>query len=93
MQTKPLHSTARILASALLLVPLWFIYSRLDFYGGMAREVRLCLSCGAVAGSAAVLLIPILRRGDWVQRILAFALLVFPVLALLGTFLRALDDL
>jgi hypothetical protein len=88
---KPLHSTARITVAALLLIPLWYINDRLGFWSSIGREVRLCLLCGAVAGTAAVLLVPVLIRGDWVQRILALVLMGFPVLSLVAVFLKALE--
>ena len=91
VHAKPLHSTARIAVAALLLIPLWYINDRLGFWSSAGREVRLCLLCGAVAGTAAVLLVPVLTRGDRVQRVLALVLIGIPLLSLISVFLRALE--
>jgi hypothetical protein len=91
VHTKPLHPTARISVAALFLIPLWYINGRLGFWSSAARELRLCLLCGAVAGTAAVLLVPVLIRGDWVQRVLALVLIGIPLLSLIGVFLMALE--
>jgi hypothetical protein len=91
MSAKPLHYTSRFAAAALLLILVWLTDERFAFRGTVGREVRLCLLSGALAGAATVLLIPVLIRGDWVQRILALLLIAFPFLALINDFVRAFE--
>lgn len=76
---------------AMLLIPLWLVSNHYAYRGGFVREVRLCFLTGALAGTAAVFMIPILIRGDWVQRILALVLLLLPLLALISVLLKALE--
>ena len=91
MHAKPLHCTARIAVAAFLLVPLWLIDERLGLWSSVEREVRLCLLCGAVAGAAAILLVPVLIRGDCMQRVLALVLIGIPLLSLIGVLIIALQ--
>jgi hypothetical protein len=54
------------------------------FSGGVAHDVRKGLVLGSLATVALVLLLRVLIRGDWVQRILALLLSVFPLLNVIG---------
>jgi hypothetical protein len=57
--------------------------------GSFGDEVRSSLVLGTFAAIAVVLLVPVLVRGDWVQRVLAGVLLILPALQLTSTFLVA----
>jgi len=47
---------------------------------------------GGWSAVAIALLVPVLVRGDWVQRMLAAALMLIPMLALVMAFSSAIDD-
>jgi hypothetical protein len=79
-----LHSTARLLVAGLCLPLLWSVNDGLS--GGFAHDARKALLLGGFSAVAIVFLLPVIVRGDWVQRILALLLLAFPVLYLLGAF-------
>jgi hypothetical protein len=80
---KPNYSL-RLLAAGLCSLLLWFVEDGLS--GGVAHDVRKALLLGSFSIAAIVLLLPVVIRGDWVQRILAFALLLVPLLGLVTVF-------
>ena len=81
----------RLLGGGFLLLPLWFI--NMEGVSSVSANVRLALLQGAVSITAIVLLVPVVIRGDWVQRILAVILMLFPTLSLVGAFLLAVGYL
>jgi hypothetical protein len=89
MSTKPINVPVRFLISGLLLIALWYIAGRLAFWSSVSREAHLAFLEGAVSAVALVLVMPVVIRGDRVQRMLAVALGLLPVFGLLDALLRA----
>src|SRR5437016_9847719 len=85
---KPNYSV-RLMVAGTCSLSLWLIEDGLS--GGVAHEVRKALLLGSFSIAAVVLLLPVLIRGDWVQRILALVLLVLPILGLVTVVLIAYE--
>jgi len=76
----------RLLVGGLSSVPLVLIRG---YVGSTAVGIRMSLFYGVFASISVAFLLPLLVRGDWVQRILATVLLVVPVICLIAAFLLA----
>ncbi len=74
----------RLLAGGVCSLLLWFIED--GFSGSVAHDVRKAVLLGSFSAAAIVVLLPVLIRGDWVQRILALALLLPSFLGLVTVF-------
>ncbi len=93
MVTKPLHSSARFLMSGLCVLVLVLCMKALAMWSSVDREVRWSFAEGSAAAVAMVILAPVLWRGDQVQRILAAALLILPVIGFSAAILTAVGYL
>jgi len=83
---RSIPASYRLLVGGGTWFPLFFLPG---WIGSVAVNVRTALQYGVFAAIGVAFLLPVLIRGDWVQRVLAGVLLVVPVFYLVVAFLLA----
>ncbi len=91
--TRPLHVLSRLLVAGSFLILLVYIMGQMARWRSIERALHLTLFEGAAAVVVVVFLVPVLKRGDRWQRVLAVILLIVPVIGLLDALFRVLGDL
>jgi hypothetical protein len=89
MVTKSLHAPIRFQVAGISMFLLLLCFNMLASWGSYESEGRWLLLEGSAAAVAVVFLTPVLMRGDRIQRILALALIILPVIGLLVALLSA----
>ena len=80
MAKAELNSTIRLAAGGGLSVPL------LTLMMWLPRDLPSYLVMGGIGATAIVVLVPVIFRGDWVQRTLAVLVLLLPSIGLISAF-------